>query len=92
VAPGPYWTPLQVSGEQPPDKLPKFGADSPTGRPGQPAEIAPLYVLLASTESSFTSGDIFGSTGGKPQGSLLIQPDLRRRYPRKAHRSSMAPS
>jgi NAD(P)-dependent dehydrogenase (short-subunit alcohol dehydrogenase family) len=68
VAPGPYWTPLQVSGGQKPDKLPKFGADSPTGRPGQPAEIAPIYVLLASTESSFTSGDIFGSTGGKPQG------------------------
>jgi NAD(P)-dependent dehydrogenase (short-subunit alcohol dehydrogenase family) len=68
VAPGPYWTPLQVSGGQKPDKLPKFGADSPTGRPGQPAEIAPLYVLLASSETSFTSGDIFGSTGGKPQG------------------------
>jgi NAD(P)-dependent dehydrogenase (short-subunit alcohol dehydrogenase family) len=68
VAPGPYWTPLQVSGGQKPDKLPKFGADSLTGRPGQPAEIAPLYVLLASTESGFTSGDIFGSTGGKPQG------------------------
>ena len=68
VAPGPYWTPLQVSGGQKPDKLPKFGADSPTGRPGQPAEIAPLYVLLASGEASFTSGDIFGSTGGKPQG------------------------
>jgi NAD(P)-dependent dehydrogenase (short-subunit alcohol dehydrogenase family) len=68
VAPGPYWTPLQVSGGQKPENLPKFGVDSPTGRPGQPAEIAPLYVLLASTESSFTSGDIFGSTGGKPQG------------------------
>jgi NAD(P)-dependent dehydrogenase (short-subunit alcohol dehydrogenase family) len=68
VAPGPYWTPLQVSGGQKPDKLPKFGADSLMGRPGQPAEIAPLYVLLASTESGFTSGDIFGSTGGKPQG------------------------
>jgi len=68
IAPGPYWTPLQVSGGQKPEKLPKFGADSLTGRPGQPAEIAPLYVLLASSESSFTSGDIFGSTGGKPQG------------------------
>jgi NAD(P)-dependent dehydrogenase (short-subunit alcohol dehydrogenase family) len=68
VAPGAYWTPLQVSGGQKPDKLPKFGADSPSGRPGQPAEIAGLYVLLASGEASFTSGDIFGSTGGKPQG------------------------
>ena len=68
VAPGPFWTPLQPSGGQKPEKLPKFGADSPMGRPGQPAEIAPLYVLLASTEASFVSGDIFGSTGGKPAG------------------------
>ena len=68
VAPGPYWTPLQPSGGQKPDKLPKFGADSPMGRPGQPAEIAPLYVLLASSEASFTSGDVFASTGGKPAG------------------------
>jgi NAD(P)-dependent dehydrogenase (short-subunit alcohol dehydrogenase family) len=66
VAPGPYWTPLQPSGGQDPEKLPKFGADSPMGRPGQPAEIAPLYVLLASGEASFTSGDVFASTGGKP--------------------------
>ncbi|MDB5731649.1 MAG: dehydrogenase with different specificity (related to short-chain alcohol dehydrogenase)-like [Variovorax sp.] len=68
VAPGPYWTPLQPSGGQDPEKLPKFGADSPMGRPGQPAEIAPLYVLLASGEASFTSGDVFASTGGKPTG------------------------
>jgi NAD(P)-dependent dehydrogenase (short-subunit alcohol dehydrogenase family) len=66
VAPGPYWTPLQPSGGQDPEKLPRFGADSPMGRPGQPAEIAPLYVLLASGEASFTSGDVFASTGGKP--------------------------
>jgi NAD(P)-dependent dehydrogenase (short-subunit alcohol dehydrogenase family) len=66
VAPGPYWTPLQPSGGQPPDKLPSFGAESPMGRPGQPAEIAPLYVMLASGEASFTSGDVLGSTGGKP--------------------------
>jgi NAD(P)-dependent dehydrogenase (short-subunit alcohol dehydrogenase family) len=68
VAPGPFWTPLQPSGGQDPAKLPQFGADSPMGRPGQPAEIAPLYVLLASAEASFVSGDIFGSTGGKPAG------------------------
>ncbi len=66
VAPGPFWTPLQPSGGQSPDKLPQFGADSPLGRPGQPAEIAPLYVLLASQEASFVSGDVFASTGGKP--------------------------
>jgi NAD(P)-dependent dehydrogenase (short-subunit alcohol dehydrogenase family) len=68
VAPGPFWTPLQPSGGQKPEKLPSFGADSPMGRPGQPVEIAPLYVLLASAESSFVSGDVFGSTGGKPAG------------------------
>ena len=66
VAPGPYWTPLQPSGGQPPDRLPHFGDNTPLGRPGQPAEIAPLYVLLASAESPFTSGDIFASTGGSP--------------------------
>jgi NAD(P)-dependent dehydrogenase (short-subunit alcohol dehydrogenase family) len=66
VAPGPYWTPLQPSGGQKPEKLPQFGADTPLARPGQPAEIAPLYVLLASSEAGFTSGDVFPSTGGKP--------------------------
>lgn len=66
VAPGPYWTPLQPSGGQPPDKLPDFGSKTPLGRPGQPAEIAPLYVLLASAESPFTSGEVFASTGGTP--------------------------
>ena len=65
VAPGPYWTPLQPSGGQPPDKLVKFGADTPLGRPGQPAEIAAQYVLLASHESSFTTGNVWGSTGGE---------------------------
>ena len=48
VAPGPIWTPLQPSGGQLPDKLPDFGKDSPMGRPGQPAELATLYVTLAS--------------------------------------------
>lgn len=65
VAPGPYWTPLQPSGGQPPDELVKFGQDTPLGRPGQPAEIAPLYVLLASHESRFTTGNVWGSTGGE---------------------------
>lgn len=63
VAPGPYWTPLQPSGGQLPGKLSQFGADSPMGRPGQPAEIASLFVLLASQEASFTSGNVFSSTG-----------------------------
>ena len=66
VAPGPFWTPLQPSGGQPTDKLVTFGADVPMGRPGQPAELAPVYVLLASNQASFTSGEIVGNTGGKP--------------------------
>ena len=64
VAPGPYWTPLQVSGGAAPDKLPQFGAQTPMGRPGQPAEIAPLYVLLASGESSYATGQVLGASGG----------------------------
>jgi hypothetical protein len=67
VAPGPFWTPLQVSGGQPPDKLPHFGADSPIGRPGQPAELGPLYVLLASNDSSYATGQVLGETGGRGQ-------------------------
>ncbi len=65
VAPGPFWTPLQPSGGQDPERLPQFGADSALGRPGQPAEIAPLYVLLASAEASYTTGSVFGATGGE---------------------------
>lgn len=64
VAPGPFWTALQPSGGQTPDKLVTFGADTPLGRPGQPAEIAPLYVTLASAEASYSSGQVFGASGG----------------------------
>jgi NAD(P)-dependent dehydrogenase (short-subunit alcohol dehydrogenase family) len=65
VAPGPIWTPLQVTGGQPPAKLPQFGTDTPLGRAGQPAELASLYVTLASNESFFTTGQVFGATGGR---------------------------
>jgi NAD(P)-dependent dehydrogenase (short-subunit alcohol dehydrogenase family) len=65
VAPGPFWTALQVTGGQPTDKLPSFGEDTPMGRPGQPAELAAVYVLLASAESSYASGQVFGSVGGR---------------------------
>jgi NAD(P)-dependent dehydrogenase (short-subunit alcohol dehydrogenase family) len=65
VAPGPYWTPLQVSGGATPDKLQQFGAETPYGRPGQPAEIAALYVHLASPEASFANGSIMGESAGK---------------------------
>ncbi|ULH17253.1 SDR family oxidoreductase (plasmid) [Deinococcus sp. KNUC1210] len=64
VAPGPIWTPLQPSGGQKPDKLPTFGADTPMGRPGQPAELAPAYVTLASQESSYATGQVYGVNGG----------------------------
>ena len=64
VAPGPVWTPLQPSGGQPQEKIPDFGAQVPLGRPGQPAELAPVYVLLASQESSYVTGEVYGVTGG----------------------------
>lgn len=66
VAPGPIWTPLQPSGGQPSEKIPDFGAQVPLKRPGQPAELAPIYVLLASQESSYVTGEIYGVTGGNP--------------------------
>jgi NAD(P)-dependent dehydrogenase (short-subunit alcohol dehydrogenase family) len=64
VAPGPVWTPLQPSGGQPQEKVEKFGSEVPMKRPGQPAELAPVYVLLASQESSFVTGEVYGVTGG----------------------------
>jgi NAD(P)-dependent dehydrogenase (short-subunit alcohol dehydrogenase family) len=66
VAPGPIWTVLQPSGGQPREKIPTFGSQVPMKRPGQPAECAPLYVLLASQESSYITGEVFGVTGGNP--------------------------
>jgi NAD(P)-dependent dehydrogenase (short-subunit alcohol dehydrogenase family) len=65
VAPGPVWTVLQPSGGQPDEKVENFGKDSDFGRPGQPAELAPVYVLLASKEASFINGEVYGVTGGK---------------------------
>jgi NAD(P)-dependent dehydrogenase (short-subunit alcohol dehydrogenase family) len=64
VAPGPFWTPLQVTGGQPPEKLPEFGAGTPMKRPGQPAELAAIYVLLASNESSYATGQVYAAVGG----------------------------
>lgn len=65
VAPGPIWTPL-IPATGWPDKLPKFGQDTPLGRAGQPAELAGAYVYLASDDASYTSGAILPVTGGKP--------------------------
>ena len=64
VAPGPIWTALQVSGGQPQEKIKSFGSQTPLGRPGQPVELAPVYVLLASQEASYTTGQVYGVTGG----------------------------
>ena len=65
VAPGPFWTALQVTGGQPPDDVPEFGKETPMGRPGQPAELAGIYVLLASPESSYSTGQVFAAVGGR---------------------------
>ncbi|MCS5732454.1 glucose 1-dehydrogenase [Herbiconiux daphne] len=65
VAPGPVWTPL-IPATMPPEAVEKFGADTPLGRAGQPAELAPAYVFLASDEASYVSGAVIAVTGGKP--------------------------
>lgn len=67
VAPGPFWTPLQVTGGQTTENVQKFGEQVPMKRPGQPAELAPVYVLLASAEASYITGQIYGAMGGKGQ-------------------------
>ncbi|MEU1604546.1 SDR family oxidoreductase [Micromonospora matsumotoense] len=64
VAPGPIWTPL-IPATMPPEKVEKFGTDTPLGRAGQPAELAPAYVFFASQESSYVTGEILGVTGGR---------------------------
>ena len=67
VAPGPIWTPLQVSGGASMEKLEKFGSMTPLGRPGQPAELASIYVQLAAEDASFATGQVYGSAGGSGQ-------------------------
>ena len=67
VAPGPVWTPLQVTGGATQEKLEKFGEELPLGRPGQPAELASIYVQLAATDASFSTGQVYGATGGRGQ-------------------------
>lgn len=67
VAPGPIWTPLQVSGGAVPEKLKKFGGDTPLGRPGQPVELASIYVQLAASDASYATGQVYGAAGGSGQ-------------------------
>lgn len=65
VAPGPIWTPL-IPATMPVEKVSEFGSQTPLGRPGQPVEVAPIYVLLGSDEGSYISGSRYAVTGGKP--------------------------
>jgi NAD(P)-dependent dehydrogenase (short-subunit alcohol dehydrogenase family) len=67
VAPGPVWTPLQVAGGATMEKLQQFGGKTPLGRPGQPAELASIYVQLADNSASFTTGHVYGAAGGSGQ-------------------------
>jgi hypothetical protein len=67
VAPGPIWTPLQVSGGATMEKLKSFGGDTPLGRPGQPAELASIYVQLADASASYATGQVYGAAGGSGQ-------------------------
>jgi NAD(P)-dependent dehydrogenase (short-subunit alcohol dehydrogenase family) len=67
VAPGPIWTPLQISGGASEGKVVTFGATAPLGRPGQPAELAGIYVRLAEDDGSYTTGNVYGAGGGQGQ-------------------------
>jgi NAD(P)-dependent dehydrogenase (short-subunit alcohol dehydrogenase family) len=67
VAPGPIWTPLQVSGGASMEKLEKFGSQTPLGRPGQPVELASIYVQLAAADASYANGQVYGAAGGSGQ-------------------------
>ena len=65
VAPGPIWTPLQVSGGASMEKLEKFGGQTPMGRPGQPAELGSIYVQLAASDASFATGQVYARPAGR---------------------------
>lgn len=67
VAPGPIWTPLQVTGGASQEKIKNFGGGTPLGRPGQPAELASIYVQLAAGDASYATGQVYGSSGGSGQ-------------------------
>jgi len=67
VAPGPIWTPLQVSGGASQENLQKFGSQTSFGRPGQPAELASIYMQLAAADGGFATGQVYGAAGGTGQ-------------------------
>ena len=64
VAPGPIWTPLNPMGGSPPEKIATFGQSTPMGRPGQPNEVAPAFLFLASEDASYMSGQVLHPNGG----------------------------
>ena len=72
VAPGPVWTPL-IAATMPAEEVSTFGESNPTGRPAQPAELAPAYVFLASADSRFVTGEVIGVTGGQAA-ALAVSP------------------
>lgn len=67
VAPGPIWTPLQISGGSPKERVVEFGGHTPLGRPGQPVELAGIYVQLAAEDASYANGQVYGAAGGSGQ-------------------------
>jgi NAD(P)-dependent dehydrogenase (short-subunit alcohol dehydrogenase family) len=67
VAPGPSWTPLEVSGGATQEKLEKFGGRTPLGRAGQPPELGSIYVQFAAVDASFATGQVYGAAGGSGQ-------------------------
>ena len=67
VAPGPVWTPLQVSGGAKMEKLKNFGGQTPVGRPGEPPELASIYVQFAVNDASYATGQVYGAAGGSGQ-------------------------
>src|SRR5918997_780186 len=76
VAPGPIWTPL-IPSTMPPEKVKSFGKDTPLGRAGQPAELAPIYVLLASQAGSYITGQVYGVTAGDYARQVEQNPNAR---------------
>src|SRR5947209_17984933 len=85
VAPGPIWTPLQVSGGATQEKLQKFGGQTPLGRPGQPAASASIHVQLAASDARYSTGQLYGAAGGSAHPSVTTRPTsrLRRLTPRR---------
>lgn len=75
-----HWTPLQVSGGASQEKLQKFGGQTPLGRPGQPVELASIYVQLAANDASYATGQVYGSAGVGATITGYLRPDCDRHW------------